>query len=187
MSYSKDMSYCLVIIFISIIIELFVGSFLSKMDDELAILPGLLIVIPGTLAMRGNIYSAMGSRLGTTMHLGLIPKKFRLTKEFNLNIYSTLFLTLITATFLSSLATFSVYLLDESVSLISVFFKLLAIVMISGICAGLILSFCGFLMTIFVSNRGIDPDNILSPSLATIGDLITIMFLFMTANFVLGV
>lgn len=187
LSFSKDMSYCLIILYMSIIIELFVGSILSKLDDKLELLPGLLIIIPGTLAMRGNIHSAMGSRLGTTMHLGLIPKKFKFTKEFNTNIYSTLFLTIITTVLLSALATFSVYLLDNDISVLSIFFKLLAIVLISGVCASLILSFFGMFMTIFSSNRGIDPDNVVSPSLATIGDLITIIFMFITAQFILGV
>jgi len=187
LSFSKDMSYCLIILFLSIIIELFVGSILSKLDDELELLPGLLIIIPGTLAMRGNIHSAMGSRLGTTMHLGLIPKRFKLTKEFNVNIYSTLFLTVITTLLLSTLATISVYLLDSDISVVSVFFKLLAIVLISGVCASIILSFFGMFITIFSSNRGIDPDNIVSPSLATVGDLITIIFIFMTASLILGV
>ena len=121
------------------------------------------------------------------MHLGLIPKRFKLTKEFNVNIYSTLFLTVITTLLLSTLATFSVYLLDSDISVVSVFFKLLAIVLISGVCASIILSFFGMFITIFSSNRGIDPDNIVSPSLATVGDLITIIFIFMTASLILGV
>ncbi len=186
LSFSKDIKYSLVVLLFSILIELVVGSTISKMQDNLELLPGLLIILPGTLALRGNIHSAMGSRLGTTMHLGLIPKKFKLTDEFKVNIYSTLFLTVVITFFLSFLATTSAYLLNDSVNFVSVYFKLLIIVLISGTCASFILSFFGIFLSIYSSNRGIDPDDVLGPSLATVGDLITIIFIFITANLVLG-
>ena len=48
------------------------GIILSGMTDELGMIPGLLVIYPGVLGLRGNISSTLGSRLGSAIHLGLI-------------------------------------------------------------------------------------------------------------------
>jgi len=55
---------------ISSIGDLAAGATLGFMTDTLALLPGLMILIPPAIGMRGNIFGALGSRLGTAMHVG---------------------------------------------------------------------------------------------------------------------
>ena len=40
------------------------GSTLGVMIDLLESIPGLIVVVPGIIALRGNISTAFGSRLG---------------------------------------------------------------------------------------------------------------------------
>ena len=43
---------------------------LAASEGTLAELPGLLLLVPGAIALRGNVFGAMGSRLGTAVHAG---------------------------------------------------------------------------------------------------------------------
>jgi hypothetical protein len=43
---------------------------LGFMTDSLQRLPGLIVLILAAIGMRGNIFGALGSRLGTGMHSG---------------------------------------------------------------------------------------------------------------------
>ena len=187
MTFLNDFKQSIIVLQICTVIALFVGYILSEMASILESLPGLLIIIPGVLDMRGNIHSAMGARLGTSMHLGLVPKKFTITDEFTVNMGATLFLTIINSIFLCTLATVSLYLLNGHISIIKVFLKLLLIIIVASTISCIILSFFGFFITIFSAKTGIDPDNISTPSLATVGDLITILFVFIVARIMVGV
>ncbi len=55
---------------ISSVGDLAAGATLGFMTDTLALLPGLMVLIPPAIGMRGNIFGALGSRLGTSMHVG---------------------------------------------------------------------------------------------------------------------
>ena len=59
-----------VALFISSGGDLLAGLALSFMDHQLRTLPGLIILIPAAIGMRGNIFGALGSRLGTGIHAG---------------------------------------------------------------------------------------------------------------------
>ena len=48
------------------------GSTLGGMIDIFNKIPGLIVVIPAIIAMRGNISTAFGSRIGSAYHLSLI-------------------------------------------------------------------------------------------------------------------
>ncbi|MDD4249506.1 MAG: divalent cation transporter, partial [Methanosarcina sp.] len=48
------------------------GIILSGMTSELEMIPGLIVIYPGLLGLRGNISSTLGSRLGRAIHMGLI-------------------------------------------------------------------------------------------------------------------
>jgi mgtE-like transporter len=48
------------------------GLTLGAMDGQLAMLPGLVILIPGAIGMRGAIFGALASRLGTGLASGLL-------------------------------------------------------------------------------------------------------------------
>src|SRR3989344_470218 len=57
-------------LFISIITAVSAGILLGKYQETLLLLPGLIIMIPPALGMRGNLYTSLGSRLGSALHMG---------------------------------------------------------------------------------------------------------------------
>ena len=53
------------------------GMILHDMENELDLMPGIFILLPAILGMRGNISGALGSRLGSALHLGLIEPELK--------------------------------------------------------------------------------------------------------------
>ena len=51
------------------------GIILGGMKAEIQAVPGLLVLIPALLAIRGNVYGSLGARLSTGLHQGLIEPK----------------------------------------------------------------------------------------------------------------
>src|SRR6266702_8002995 len=57
--------------------DLLAGLTLGSITGTLEALPGLLVLVPAAIGMRGNVFGALGSRLGTLIHTGT----FRLTRR----------------------------------------------------------------------------------------------------------
>ena len=72
----------LVALAISIAATLMAGLTLAASEDRLAQLPGLLLLVPAAIAQRGNVFGAMGSRLGTSIHTGTFRVSTRLDTVF---------------------------------------------------------------------------------------------------------
>src|SRR6266704_4892547 len=50
--------------------DLVAGLTLGSITGTLESLPGLLVLVPAAIGMRGNVFGALGSRLGTAIHTG---------------------------------------------------------------------------------------------------------------------
>jgi hypothetical protein len=57
---------------VSAIGGLLAGVLLGGMKAQLATVQGLLVMIPAFLAIRGSVYGALGSRLSSALHQGLL-------------------------------------------------------------------------------------------------------------------
>ena len=164
------------------LIEFIAGFTFKSMQSYLQLLPGLLVMVPPLLGLRGNINGALASRLGTALHTGMISPKLKLTAEVKVNLASSLILSLLASATIGVLAFASCALTGlETISV----FKLIAIAAVAGFLSALVLS----LMTLFVAVesylRGVDPDNVTSPVMATAGDFVTMVCIFL-AVFLLG-
>lgn len=159
----------------------FAGIIFSGMTNELEMIPGLLVIYPGVLGLRGNISSTLGSRLGSAIHLGLVTDLDRHNPELMNNISGSLILSVITAFILGILGHFVTLALGfESAGV----FKLTLICVISAFTSGVILSFVAALLAVGMFRFGFDPDNVVTPSIATIGDIVSMLMLFLSAKLV---
>ena len=79
----------LIALLICAIGDLCAGVILGKMTFFLETFPGLLVVIPGAIGMRGNIFGSFASRLSTNLHIGIISPEFEFSEQLNYNIYSS--------------------------------------------------------------------------------------------------
>jgi len=163
--------------------EITTGSLFSSMVGLLEDNPGLLVLIPASLGMRGNISNALGSRLGSATHLGLIDRNDFWNREMVANLKAAMILNLIMSALIGIMAHFtSVMLGRDSIGLLS----LTTIAVTAGIVSGLALTFLTAGIVNIAFRRGYDPDNVTGPALATLGDFLTLVSLFGAAYLVGG-
>jgi mgtE-like transporter len=153
------------------------GSTLGAMKDLLIEIPGLIVIIPAIIAIRGNISTAFGSRLGSAYHLGIINADNMWNKELLENIKGSLFLSFFVSIIIGILAYITSFILNVYPDPV----KIILIVLIAGIMSALILTLMTIGIIYLVFKRGYDPDNITGPALATFGDIITMLCIFGSA------
>jgi mgtE-like transporter len=141
-------------------------------------IPGLIVVIPAIIALRGNISTALGSRLGSAYHLGIIDSDNLWNEELKQNILGSLVLSLIISIIIGLLA-YLTTLLFFNVQPDPV--KLITIVLLAGVVSAAILTVLTIGIIYLVFKRGYDPDNITGPALATFGDIVTMFCIFGSA------
>src|SRR5437588_10453213 len=74
--------------------DLLAGLTLGAITHTLNALPGLLVLVPAAIGMRGNICGALGSRLGTAIHTGQFRLSRRAETLVGQNMLASLALTL---------------------------------------------------------------------------------------------
>ncbi|KYC50380.1 MAG: Divalent cation transporter [Candidatus Methanofastidiosum methylothiophilum] len=155
--------------------DIFAGIYLTKMIDFLILLPGILTMLPAAIDMRGNIYASMGSRLSTGLHTGEITPSLRDSKLIAENVYSSLIQTVIMATVIAFFAMLGGFVIgNQTIGFVHLFFISLFASLVAAI--GLILT--TLLVAIFSFKKGLDPDNVSSPLIASIGDILNVASLF---------
>jgi mgtE-like transporter len=155
--------------------EVFAGALFGSSKHTLELLPGLIVLIPALIGLRGNINTTLGSRLGSAAHMGLISSSDFWNDELIENLKSSLLLSVI----MSFLAGLLAYVTTVAVGRSSVsMLKLIAIAVIAGSVAGVILGFITLGIILYAFRKGLDPDNVTGPTLATFGDLITLVCIF---------
>ncbi|MFQ6085437.1 MAG: magnesium transporter [Candidatus Bathyarchaeia archaeon] len=158
--------------------ELITGLVLGEMTDLLGMIPGLIVLVPAVLDMRGAISCALGSRLSTGVHLGVIGWDLGFNNDLKQNVGAGIFLSLLTSGFLGVLAHLTSLILGlKSVGIV----PLTLIAVIGGVSAGFIQIGITVTIALYSAKRGMDPDNVTIPSLATVGDLVGVLCLFAAA------
>ncbi|MGC9443958.1 MAG: magnesium transporter [Candidatus Methanospirareceae archaeon] len=160
---------------------LLAGVGLSFMSGLLQMLPGLIILIPPAIGMRGNIYSALVSRLGTSMHLGLYSPSLKRGGILFQNASSSLVLTLVLSVILGFLVKMIVYPLGTPNGVYISLHGFVLISVVAGLISGLVLLAIALLVSVIGYQRNWDLDNMSSPIITSAGDVITIPALFLAA------
>jgi mgtE-like transporter len=163
---------------------IFAGNTLGLMIELFEKIPGLIVVIPGIIALRGNISTAFGSRIGSAYHLGLINAEDMWNEELKQNILGSIILSILVSVILGFLSYITTILLFQIYPHPII---LIGTVIISGIISGLILTAITVFIVFLVFKRGYDPDNITGPALATVGDIITMICIFGSALLMVGI
>ena len=156
------------------------GVILNWITLDLKLVPGIIILLPAVLGMRGNISGALGSRIASALHLGLIHPELKWNKTLSINLQASLILNTLMSIISGFLAYISYMLFLSPGESPASLPQLVLISFFSGSLAGLILSLLTVSLALLTYSRGLDPDNILAPSLATIGDIITVLCLLLS-------
>ncbi len=166
---------------VSTITGLIAGITLGKIDDTLADLPGLLILLPAAVGMRGNVFGALGSRLGTSVHTGTFRLSPRLDTEVGQNLASAVLLSMSLAWVLAIAAKgIAAATGHESISVvdyvvISVIGGIIPIIVVMAITVG---------VTALSARRGWDVDNVAAPIVTAAADSVTLPSLWLATHLV---
>lgn len=155
------------------------GILLERMEGVLSRTPGLLVMVPALVALRGGISGAMGSRLGSAIHMGLIGRGNLWNEEAWQNVAAALILSVVLSFLAGVLSHFTSILLGLGSAGLS---RLLLIATLAGTAAGVAQVGITFGIILIAFRRGLNPDNVTTPSLATVGDIITIVLLLLVAS-----
>lgn len=157
---------------ISVTGGLFAGFILAFMMNRLEIIPGLFILLPGFLEMRGNISGTLSGRLSSGLFMKAIKPRFRRGRILKGNIIASFLLGAVISLVLGSIAYFASYYIfgvaDAGIILIA-------------FAAGLMANAIEIPLTIFTTfwlfRRGHDPNNIMGPYITMTGDVVSIIAL----------
>ncbi|MDZ4827996.1 MAG: magnesium transporter [Actinomycetota bacterium] len=93
-----------VALLISTATGLVAGLVLGSITGTLEKLPGLIILVPAAVGMRGNVFGALGSRLGTAVHAGTYRLSARIDTLVGQNLASAVVLSMSMAFLLAVVA-----------------------------------------------------------------------------------
>jgi mgtE-like transporter len=155
------------------------GLVLGSITGTLEKLPGLLVLIPAAVGMRGTIFGAMGARLGTGVAAGLFEPTLRRGSLLSNNVVVGILSALLTSFYLAALAKLVASAFGEE-AVIS-FWDLVTISVIGGVLASSITLVVTIGIAVLSFRRGWDLDAVSTPMVTAIGDMVTLPALFLAS------
>ncbi len=172
-----------VALMVGLLASLVAGLTLGGISATLERLPGLLVLIPAAIAVRGTIFGAMGSRLGTSIHTGTYRLTIRPDSVLGQNVLAAGVLSLFTAVVLAvaARAVSGAFGVSDPMSVAD--FVTISVV------GGLLSSVVVLVLTVALAESSVragwDFDNVMAPLVTAAGDMVTLPALFL-ATFVVS-
>lgn len=163
--------------------SLVAGAFLGSITGTFDRYPGLLVLVPAAIGLRGNIFGSFGNRISTTIHSGTFRLSTRRDTVLGQNVLAASILTLAMSAVLALTAkAIAVSLgLESSIPLLD-----LAVVSIVGGALGSVVVMAATLgLAAGAVRYGWDLDNVTAPLVSTLGDVLTLPALYV-GTFLLG-
>jgi mgtE-like transporter len=156
--------------------SLVAGVALGSITGTLEVLPGLMVMVPAAIGMRGNIFGALGSRLGTSIHAGMYEPTRRREGVLYQNVYAVTVLTLAISMLEGVLAkTMTVAFGVRSISLVD--FVVIAI--LGAVLSSLVVGAFTVGLSRGAYRKGWDLDSVAGPLITAAGDMVTVPALFL--------
>ena len=128
----------------------------------------------------------MGSRLGSAVHMGLITPNKIFNKELAENVKGTMILAVLMSFITGAFASMSSYLLSMTGVVPSPNFIAIMIISVAATFITSIVLIAFTVCIVYVAfKKGLDPDNITGPTLATLGDFIALLGIFVISGAVI--
>jgi mgtE-like transporter len=163
------------VLLVSLAAGLFAGTVLGseEMRSGIESVPGLLLLPPAFLATRGGVHGALGARLSSVLHQGVIEPRFQLDERRTNALVACFLNGMIVSLFVGVLAWGVMAGLGRSASLVD----LVVIPTVAGLLSALVMPTV-LVGVLFVGyRRGLDPDNPIGPTVTTVGDVLGVIFL----------
>jgi len=156
------------------------GLTLGSITDTLEERPGLLVVVPALVGMRGNVYGALGSRLGTAIHTGTFQLSTRRDTVVGQN--------LLAASALSVFVSLCIAVIGKGVAVAFGLTGTISIpdLVVIAVIGGLVPSVIVAAITVGVAaasvRRSWDLDNVSATLVTAAGDVVTLPLLFVATG-----
>jgi mgtE-like transporter len=156
------------------------GVTLGSITGTLELLPGLLVLIPASVGMRGMVFGAMGARLGTGIAAGVFEPVLRRDGMLAQNVEVAAVSAVLSSFYLAAMAKLVASAFGEdTVS----FWDLVTISVTGGVLASVVVLVVTVVLALQSFRRGWDLDAVSTPVVTAIGDMVTLPALFL-ATFV---
>jgi len=152
------------------------GLTLSHITGTLNALPGLLVLIPAAVGMRGTIFGAIGARLGTATHAGLFETNLKRGGVLAQNVEVAVVTTFLSSLWLAVLAKLAAAAFGETS--ISVW-DLVTISVVGGALGSVFILLVTVGLSVLSYRRGYDLDAVSTPMVTALGDMATLPTLFL--------
>jgi mgtE-like transporter len=152
------------------------GLTLGSITGTLELMPGLLVLIPASVGMRGTIFGAMGARLGTGIAAGVFEPGLRRGGTLARNVEVAAVSTILSSFYLAGLAKLVASAFgEETIS----FWDLVTISVAGGVLASVVVLVVTVVLAVQSFRRGWDLDAVSTPMVTAIGDMVTLPALFL--------
>jgi mgtE-like transporter len=148
------------------------GTILAFYTDKILLIPGMLILLPGFLEMRGSISGAFASRLSAGLFLGIVKPTLKKTHIVKGNLAASFLLAILVSVLLGMIAFFFNYLAFGVLTP-----KVILLPIIAGIIANAIEIPLTLITTFYLFRKGHDPNNFMGPFVTSTGDVTSIVAL----------
>lgn len=180
----SDARQSLAALALGLLASMVAGLTLGSISSTLEELPGMLVLVPAAIGLRGTIFGALGARLGTAIHTGTFRLSRRADTVVGQNVLASLVLSLVAAAVLAVLAKVVAVGFGVSGSISVVGFLVISLV------GGLLASAVVLVLTVVLAASSVryswDLDNVMAPLVTAAGDMVTLPALYV-ASLLVGV
>lgn len=152
------------------------GMVLSGLEGTFHRLPGLLVLVPPAIGIRGSIFGALGSRLSTSIHAGTFSLTRRADTVVGQNVLAASALTLGSALMVALAArlTAAAFNLGPTISVAD----LIVVSVVGGVLASIVVLVMTLALAAGSARQEWDLDNVNAPVVSAVGDMVTVPALF---------
>ena len=164
--------------------SLIAGAMLGAMVGTFEDLPGLLIMVPAAIGLRGNIFGTFGNRISTSVHTGTFVAKIRPETVLGQNVIASMALTLMMSVGLAFVARLAAvaFGVENAINVL----ELTIVSVVGGVLASAVVLAASVALSVVAVRRDWDLDNLVAPTVSTLGDVVTIPALVLATVLVSG-
>lgn len=162
--------------------SLLAGAVLGSLTGTFERLPGLLVLVPAAIGLRGNVFSTLGSRLSTAIHAGTFRLSARRDSLLSQNVLAAMVLTASMSVLLAGVAKLATiaFGLPDAIS----FVELALVSTVGGVLASVVVLAATVVLAAGSVRYGWDLDNVVAPVVSTLGDVLTLPALWLATRLV---